>query len=255
MFRYLCFVALALAAAGRAQTVSGSISGTIKDPTGGVVSGVMVELRSEATGFSRDGVTDATGAFSFQSLQPATYFISVTHPGFKNYRRTGIELTSSERVPVDIVLELGATTESVNVVGQGAVVQTLSSERSGVVTSRQLSTLLLKGRDSMGLLRTLPGVVDTNARESPTNNSLSGLSIQGGRQGTYNLTLDGITNLDTGSNTGPYFEPSMDAIAEVKVLMTNYQAEYGRNSGGAINVVMRSGSSQFHGSGYYFKRN
>lgn len=259
MFRNPCLAAfiavLVLSSALQAQTVSGSISGTVKDPDDSVVPGAMVQITNEATGSMREAVSDTAGAFSFQSLQPGAYTISATYSGFKNYRQTGIELTSSERVPVEIRLEIGQTTESVNVVAQNATVQTLSAERSGVVTSAQLSTLLLKGRDFMGLLRTLPGVVDTNARESPTNNSLTGLSIQGGRQGTYNLTLDGITNLDTGSNTGPYFQPSMDAIAEVKILMTNYQAEYGRNSGGAINVVMRSGSSDFHGSAYYFKRN
>lgn len=255
MNRYLCLAAILFAAALTGQTVSGVISGTVTDPGGSVVAGARVKLLNSATGSARDAVADASGEFSFPSIQPGSYTLAVEYSGFKTYSQTGIELTSSERVPVDVRLEIGATSESVNVTAQGAAVQTQSSERSGVVTSAQLSTLLLKGRDFMGLLRTLPGVVDTNARESPTNNSLTGLSIQGGRQGTYNLTLDGITNLDTGSNTGPYFQPSMDAIAEVKVLMTNYQAEYGRNSGGAINVVMRSGSRQFHGSGYYFKRN
>lgn len=260
MTRYGCLAALVFAIilwipAVYGQTVSGSIAGTITDPGDSAIAGARVQLVNSSTGSSRETLTDTAGGFSFQSVQPGSYSLAVEYTGFKTYRRTGIELTSSERVPVEIRLELGATTESVNVVAQGARVQTLSSERSGVVTSSQLSTLLLKGRDFMGLLRTMPGVVDTNARESPTNNSLTGLSIQGGRQGTYNLTLDGVTNLDTGSNTGPYFQPSMDAIAEVKILMTNYQAEYGRNSGGAINVVMRSGSRDFHGSAYYFKRN
>jgi hypothetical protein len=251
----LVFVVIISTSHASGQTVSGSIAGTVKDPGEGVVAGARVQLLNTATGSTRETVSDSTGGFSFQSLQPGSYSVSVEYSGFKHYRQTDIQLTSSERIPLEVRLEIGATTESVNVVAQGTAVQTLSSERSGVVTSAQLSTLLLKGRDFMGLLRTLPGVVDTNSRESPTNNSLTGLSIQGGRQGTYNLTLDGVTNLDTGSNTGPYFQPSMDAIAEVKVLMTNYQAEYGRNSGGAINVVMRSGSRQLHGSGYYFKRN
>lgn len=255
MKRLVMPIVLLCAAAAYAQTVSGTISGVVKDPADGVVVGARIELRNEAIGAAREVRTDEAGAYVFPSVQPGTYTLAVEASGFKTYRRTGVSLTSSERIPVDVQLEIGSTTESIEVKAQGAAVQTLSSERSGVVTSAQLSTLLLKGRDFMGLLRTLPGVVDNNARESPTNNSLTGLSIQGGRQGTYNLTLDGVTNLDTGSNTGPYFQPSMDAIAEVKILMTNYQAEYGRNSGGSINVVMRSGSRDFHGSGYYFKRN
>jgi len=239
------------------QTVSGVISGMVRDQTGAVVVGASVRLIQETTNATRNVRTNETGLFSFQSIQPGAYTLEVEQPGFKMHRQAGLILSANDRLPVEIQLELGATTETVRVEAQGATVQTASAERSGTVTVSQLATLQLKGRDFMGLLKTLPGVVDmrANARESPGNNSLSGISIQGGRQGTYNLTLDGVTNLDTGSNTGPYFEPSMDAIAEVKVLMTNYQAEYGRNSGAAINVIMRSGTREFHGSGYYYKRN
>ena len=106
----------------------------------------------------------------------------------------------------------------------------------------------------MGMLRLLPGVVDTQNREAPGWNNLGGLSINGGRNNTINLTYDGVTNLDTGSNTGPFLAPGLDSIAEIKVLTSNYQAEYGRSSGGTINVVTKSGSRDFHGGGFYSKR-
>jgi hypothetical protein len=239
------------------QTVSGIITGTVKDQTDAVITSADVTLINEATGARRQTVTSGVGLFSFNSVQPGSFTLQVEHSGFKTFTRTAIALTANERRPIDVRLELGATTEVIQVEAQGAAVQTASAERSGTVTASQLSTLQLKGRDFMGMLRLLPGVVDSraNSRESPGNNSLSGIYIQGGRSGTYNLTLDGITNLDTGSNTGPYFEPSMDSIGEVKVLLTNYQAEYGRNSGAAINVIMKSGTQSFHGSGYYYKRN
>ncbi len=248
--------ALVLCAASlRAQTVSGTITGQARDSTDAVIVGAKVVLHHEATGVERQSETSDTGDFTFSSLQAGAYTVIVAHPGFKEFRRAGVILSANERLAVDVRLEVGASSETVVVQSQGAPVQTASAERSGLVTSGQLSTLQLKGRDFMGLLKLLPGVTDTNSRDSPTNNSLTGINIQGGRQGTYNLTLDGVTNLDTGSNTGPYFEPSMDAIAEVKVLLTNYQAEYGRNSGAAINVVMKSGTRELHGSGYYYKRN
>jgi hypothetical protein len=237
------------------QTVSGVITGTVKDQTEAVVLNAGLTLINEATGARRNAIANEVGQFSFNSVQPGPYTLQVEHSGFKTFRRTGIVLTANERLPIEVRLDLGATAETVRVEAQGAPVQTASAERAGTVTATQLSTLMLKGRDFMGLLKLLPGVVDTNQRESPTNNSLSGLYIQGGRGGTYNLTLDGITNLDTGSNTGPYFEPSMDSVAEVKVLLTNYQAEYGRNSGATINVVLKSGSKDFHATGYYYKRN
>jgi hypothetical protein len=107
----------------------------------------------------------------------------------------------------------------------------------------------------MELLSLLPGVVDTASREAPGWNNLVGITVNGSREGSTNLTLDGISNRDTGSNTGPYLAPGMDAITEVKVLLSNYQAEYGRSAGAAINVVIKSGTRQFHGGGLLFARN
>jgi len=251
----LLVLALLTLCVGIAQTVSGIISGFVRDPSEALVVNARVVLINAATGAERSAATTELGAYAFGSVQPGSYTIVVEHAGFKTYRRTSMVLTANERLPVDIRLDMGATAETIQVEAQGATVQTASAERSGIVTATQLSSLMLKGRDFMGLLKLLPGVVDTNQRDSPTNNSLTGLNMQGGRGGTYNLTLDGIANQDSGSGTGPYFEPSMDSIAEVKVLLTNYQAEYGRNSGGSINVVLKSGTKDFHGSAYYFKRN
>ncbi len=134
---------------------------------------------------------------------------------------------------------------------EAARVQTQSSERSGLITQEQIKEVTLKGRDYMGMLKLLPGVVDTANREAPGWNNIGGLAINGGRNNTINLTYDGVTNLDTGSNTGPFLAPGLDSIAEIKVLTSNYQAEYGRSSGGTINVITKSGSRDFHGGGFY----
>ncbi len=104
-------------------------------------------------------------------------------------------------------------------------------------------------------MKLLPGIVDTQNRNAPGWNNLSSVSVNGGRTGTLNLTLDGVSSLDTGSMTGPYLAPSIDAVAEIKVLLSNYQAEYGRSSGGTINTVIKSGTREFHGGAYYFLRN
>src|SRR5579883_2756123 len=117
-----------------------------------------------------------------------------------------------------------------------------------------MQELPFKGRDYLNTTRLLPGVVDTANRESPGWNGLVGINIMGTRAGSIDLTLDGITSLDTGSSTGPYLAPSLDAVAEVKVLLSNYQAEYGRSSGGSINTIMKSGTHDFHGGAYYFFR-
>ena len=144
--------------------------------------------------------------------------------------------------------------ETISIVAEAARIQTQSAERSGLITQEQIKEITLKGRDYMGMLRLMPGVVDTANREAPGWNNLGGLSINGGRVNTINLTYDGVTNLDTGSNTGPFLAPGLDSIAEIKVLTSNYQAEYGRSSGGTINVITKSGSRDFRGGGFFSKR-
>ena len=238
-----------------AQTVSGVITGTVKDPTEAVIVTASVTLTNEATGAARDTKTNEVGLYTFNSVQPGTYTLRIAQDGFKAFLRTSIALTANERLPIDVKLELGASAETVRVESQGTTVNTVSSERSGVVTASQLETLQLKGRDYMGMLRLLPGVVDTKNRDAPGNGTNGGLNIQGGRADSANITLDGITNADAGNNTGNFYQPSMDAVAEVKVLLTNYQAEYGRNAGATINVIMKSGTKAFHGSAYEYKRN
>ena len=236
-----------------AQTVSGFISGIITDPSGGIVPNVKITLTNEANGLQRETISSEAGAYTFTSVQPGPYSLQIQQSGFKAFRQTKVVLTANERLPINIKLELGAVTETVRVEAQGATVQTASAERSGTVTSSQLESLQLKGRDYMGTIRLLPGVIDTRNRDAPGFGSQSGLTIQG--QTSINVTLDGVTSQDSGSASGNFFAPSMDSVAEVNVLLTNYQAEYGRNSGATINVVLKSGTKDFHGGVYEYKRN
>ncbi len=202
----------------------------------------------------RDVVSDENGAFVITDLLAGTYTVSVTMSGFKTYQQTDVALSANERLALrTIVLEVGQLEETIAVTAESARVQTTSGERSGLITQQQLQDISLKGKDYMGMLRLLPGVIDTQNREAPGWNNLGGLSINGGNS-TINLTYDGVTNLDTGSNTGPFLAPGLDSIAEIKVLTSNYQAEYGRSSGGTINVVTKSGTRRLRGGGFYAKR-
>jgi outer membrane receptor protein involved in Fe transport len=203
----------------------------------------------------RETVTDGNGGFVVTDLLAGTYTVSVSMSGFRGYQQTDVVLSANERLALrPIVLQVGQLEETIAVTADAARVQTHSGERSGLITQDQLENVTLKGRDYMGMLRLLPGVVDTQNREAPGWNNINGLSINGGRNNTINLTYDGVTNLDTGSNTGPFLAPGLDSIAEIKVLTSNYQAEYGRSSGGTINVVTKSGTRDFHGGGFYSKR-
>ena len=237
------------------QGLTGQISGSVVDSSGSALPGVSVTVRNTGTQVSREVQTGEDGTFVVTELLAGSYEVTLNMTGFKGYKQTGVNLSSSERVALrPITLELGQVTETVAVTAEAARVQTQSAERSGLITQEQLKEVTLKGRDYVGMLRLLPGVVDTANREAPGWNNIGGLAINGGRNNTINLTYDGVTNLDTGSNTGPFLAPGLDSIAEVKVLTSNYQAEYGRSSGGTINVVTKSGSRDFHGGGFFAKR-
>jgi Carboxypeptidase regulatory-like domain len=238
-----------------AQGLTGQISGTLTDAQGGAVPGAVVEVINEETAQLRSVTADSEGHFVVTQLLPGTYTLKVSANGFKQIEQKGIILTANERVSTrNVTLEVGDVNQVVTVTANTAHVQTESGERAGLISEAQIKDLALKGRDYMGLVRLLPGVVDTANREAPGWNNLVGVNINGTRGGMINLTLDGVSSLDTGSQLGPYLAPGLDAIGEVKVLLTNYQAEYGRSSGGTINVVIKNGTRDFHGGGFYFKR-
>jgi hypothetical protein len=252
----LFLIVLVGAAPAYGQGLTGQISGTVTDPSGNVVPGAEVVLLNTGTGHARTSHTDGAGAFLFTQLLPGSYQITVTSPGFKRMEKKDIVLTATERLALrDLQLEIGEVTQTISVEAEAARIQTQSAERSGLISAQQYESLSLKGRDYLGLVKLLPGVIDTRNREAPGWNNLGGITINGNRAGTINLTLDGVSSLDTGSMGGPYLAPNVDAVGELKVLLTNYQAEYGRSSGGTINAVIKSGARDFHGVAYYFKRN
>jgi Carboxypeptidase regulatory-like domain len=246
----VCFCQIA-----NAQGLTGQISGILTDPNGGVVPNAKIEVINEETARVVTASSDSDGNFVVPQLLSGVYTLVVTASGFKRYEQKGVILTANERVAVRrIKLEVGDVNQTVTITAEAALVQTNSAERAGLIDEEQIQNIALKGRDYMGLVRLLPGVVDTANREAPGWNNLVNVNINGSRAGTLNLTLDGVSSLDTGSQLGPYLAPGLDAIGEVKVLLTNYQAEYGRSSGGTINVVIKNGTRDFHGGGFYFKR-
>lgn len=241
-----------------AQNTAGSIKAAIADPKGAVVAGATASLADEATRIAAKTTSNAQGIVTFPSVVAGDYTLTVEAAGFEKSVRTAIHLTSGEiRDLGTITLVIGAVNQSVSVSDVVTPLQAASGERSGTVSGDQLKTLALKGRDFFALAALLPGVVDTNAtgRDATGPTALGGIVINGGRDEAKNYTVDGVTSIDTGSgSTTVHFEPNMDSIAEVKILSSNYQAEYGRNSGGTISVITRGGGAQFHGSGWYTHR-
>ena len=255
----LCLAALFLLinpAAAFAQGLTGQLSGTIVDPSGASLASADISVANVQTGQSRTAKTDNQGHFLITELLPGTFTLEISASGFKKFEQREISISATERVVLPpITMQVGALSDTVSVTGEAAQVQTESAERSGLINTRQMQELPLKGRSYLGTAKLLPGITDTANRESPGWNDLVGININGTRAGSIDLNLDGITSLDTGSLTGPYLAPSIDAVAEVKVLLSNYQAEYGRSSGGTINTVIKSGTREFHGGVYYYLRN
>ncbi|MCC6264880.1 MAG: TonB-dependent receptor [Bryobacterales bacterium] len=238
-----------------AQGLTGQIAGTVTDPTGSAIPGAVVTVVSVETATSREVATNNNGDFVVPQLLRGIYKVSITANGFKRHE-SEVTVTANDRLTLPAIkLEIGDVTEIVSVTAEAVRIQTQSAERAGLIDTTQTENIPLKGRDYLGLVKLLPGVVDTQNRNAPGWNNFSSISINGNRTGTVNLTLDGISSLDTGSMTGPYLAPSIDAVAEVKVLLTNYQAEYGRSSGGTINTVIKGGTQEFRGGAYYFLRN
>ena len=240
------------------QNVTSSVKGAVVDPSGGVVAGATCSLTNAATGQAPVAPTVTDGAFTFTNVAPGTYRLSVTAPGFKVLTMENVAVTASEvRTLGKLTLNVGETRESITVEAQTAALQLGSAEKSGMVTGSQLGEIAIKGRDLMSFLATIPGVVDTSAgsgREALDPNGAVNITINGNSLQHQERTVDGMNVLDTGNNTGMHYEPNMDAVAEVKVLTSNYQAEYGRRAAAPITMVTKGGSQDFHGSAYDFYR-
>src|SRR5579871_1036874 len=242
-----------------AQTTTGVITGTVVDPTGKVIPGANVSIINEATGDIRSADTAATGDFIFPSVLPATYTVRVEAPGFQTYRNTGNVLTPAGRLVLpEIRLAVGAVNQTVEVAAQAAQVETTSAENSGDITRDQFSMIPVKGRDLTSLMRTLPGVQmlgDQDAFGAATGFGATMGAAEGTRNDSQNLTVDGIVANDMGAPAGLSGEVNMDAVQEVRVLLSGYQAEFGRNPGITIQMVTRAGTKEYHGGAYFYDRN
>jgi hypothetical protein len=240
------------------QNVSGTIRGEIVDPGSAAVVNANVTLTSSATQAALRTTSNAFGVFVFPSVAAGTYELAVEAPGFRRYVLSKIALSASEiRDLGTLQLVLGEVRETVTVADTIAPLQTASGERSGLLSGTQLNSLALKGRDFLGLATLMPGVVDdgSQGRETASGRAIAGIYISGNRAETKNFTVDGVTDVDTGSGaTYLHYEPNMDSIAEVKVLTSNYQAEFGRAAGGLISVVTKNGTREFHGTGWWTHR-
>jgi len=245
---------LAFIAAAQAQTVAGVVRGVIADPSGGHVPGAAITLTSRETHARRSATSDARGEFTIPAVPPGEYRLEAEHQGFLKYAETLLmEVNQDRDLHVQIALAM-AGTETIEVAGIAPLVRTESPSMGGVIDNRQILGLPLDGRNFYQLSLLLPGVVPAAQGSAGSVRGAFSISVNGAREDANNFLLDGAYNGDPKLN-GVGVTPPVDAIREFAAATSTYDASFGRNAGGEISVVTRSGGNQFHGTAYEFFRN
>ncbi len=250
-------LALCLPLASRAQD-TGYIGGTVTDKSGAAVVGAEVVITNAAGSLARATTTNADGAYVIAGLPGDTYNLVVTAKGFQKFTAQKVVLDVAQKARVDVQLTVGSITEEVVVTGESvAQVETQSSDLTSTITGRQISELEMNGRNFTQLVTLAPGVVSQTGQDDPQVGVYGNVaySMNGGRTEYNNWELDGGDNMDNGSNATLNVYPNVEAIAEFKVLTSNYGAQYGRNGSGTVEVETKSGGSSFHGSAFEYLRN
>jgi hypothetical protein len=250
-------VALGLPLTSRAQD-TGYISGTVTDKSGAAVVGAEVVLKNVAGSLTRNTTTNGDGAYVIPGLPGDTYDLFVTAKGFEKFQAKGVKLDVAQKARVDVQLTVGAVSSEIVVTGESvAQVETQSSALSTTVTGQQVNQLELNGRNFTQLVTLTPGVISQTGSDDGVVGVYGNVaySMNGGRTEYNNWELDGGDNMDNGSNATLNVYPNLEAIAEFKVLTSNYGAQYGRNGSGTVEVETKSGTNSFHGSAFEYLRN
>jgi len=254
----LVLVVFAVAAVG--QDTQGLLKGTVLDPGGGAVVGATVEVRNQGTGSTRTLTSDGSGYFIAPNLQPGAYTVTVTAPGFQKYVRSDVVLESSQPIEIPIRLVLGDVAQSITVVDDGLDIDTAKPDRTWTLRGDQLGELPMPDRNLLSVLTQVPGVnwYSNTDRRGYTNEEVSYISVNGGSVRMNSFQLDGspnevsYTSSITKSASMIANNPAVDAVKEVKVITNMYDAQTGRTAGAVVQVSLKSGGKQFHGSAYEY---
>jgi hypothetical protein len=240
-----------------AQQITGAITGSVFDSSGAAVAGASVKLTNTGTALARTTATDQSGNFQFLLLQPGTYVIEATNPGFKTFRRDGIIVEADRSISVPITLDLGQTSETVEVVGGTPLLEPNTSELGTTVDSQKVMELPLNSRNPMGLANLIPTVkgVGYFGNQILTSWRIGSINIGGGQALTSAFLLDGVANDKMGDASGANTFLTTDSTGEFKIITNNMSAVYGRTTGGVISVISKSGTNDYHGSVFDYLQN
>ncbi len=232
-----------------AQTPSATIVGSIKDATGSVVPQAAIQVRNTATNEVRRASSAETGEFAVTNLAPGSYEVSVERSGFRRLQRSGIELQVAQVVRLDLAIELGEVTQTVEVSAHAPLLNTENAAKGEVITSREIAEMPLEGRDHSDLAYLVPGV----ARRAESGQG-STFAVNGARSDNTNFLVDGF-NSENRRSGGLLTRPPLDSMQEFKMQTSGYSAEFGRLAGGVMNMALKTGGNQFHGTLFEYLRN
>lgn len=237
----------------KAQTITASLQGVVQDPNGGSVAGAKAVVRNTGTNADQATTTKDDGSFLFPAVTPGSYELTVEAPGFKSLRRDNIVLTVNQQALLRLTLEVGQVNEVVEVSGQAPLLDAAGASLGQVVDNTKIVNLPLNQRNPYSLVLLAPGVTGNVGFQF----NEVGFSINGSRQGSNDVLVDGIPSAPALINPiqGLSVFPSVDAVQEFRVETNNYSAEFGRSGGGIINLIYKSGTNDLHGSAYDFLRN
>ncbi|MFN0123410.1 MAG: TonB-dependent receptor domain-containing protein [Blastocatellia bacterium] len=253
-----CVLLTLMCAAAQAQTATATLKGVVADTSGAVAPGAAVTLTQVSTGAKRTFTTDTSGQFTFTFIEPGAYTLEVQSQGFKRFTQDGIRLEVGQLAELNVALQPGAISETVNVTADQTALQldTGSAALGGVIERSQVDALPLNGRNVLQLAQLEPGVNSSpgSRRANPGLGAVGEISINGGRALTNEIVIDGISVTQKADNLAA-LKPSPDAVQEFRIATNSYSAEYGRTGGGALNFSIRSGGQKFRGTLFEYLRN
>ncbi|HXG95138.1 MAG TPA: TonB-dependent receptor [Blastocatellia bacterium] len=254
----LCFAALLVllcSSAAMAQVTTATLTGQVTDQNGAAVSGADVTVTNVSTQEQRATKSGDDGYYTLTNINPGIYDLSVKAQGFKEFANKNIEFLVGDRKTLNVTLETGAVTESVTVTAEAPIIQS-SPTVGDVVENRKIVEIPLNNRNFLQLITLVPGVSADDTTESGVGlTSTTNIVIAGNRRNSTNYLVDGVSNVDVGSNITLLSTPTVDSIQEFRIITSVPTAEYGRASGGVVNLITRGGGRDFHGSAYEFFRN
>ena len=237
----------------------GTVNGTVTDPSGAVVAGAKVTLTQVGTGISQETITSDAGTYVFPTINPSVFNIVANHPGFQAYKENGVQVRADAAVTVNLTLKPGNTSETVTVTAETAQVDVTSGTLQEVIGTSQVNELPLNGRNAAALTGEVAGITLAPPAQADQGNTKTfpmvyAISANGTFVGQTNYMLDGGNNVDEYTNVNLPF-PMPDAVQEFSVQTNNYNAQYGQNAGGVVNIITKSGTTQWHGDVFEYLRN